>query len=227
MANTGNDTATNIVNNDTLSLINQADNIVKSCYGKKSCNVSLATRREITEQLSTLAQKQSEDTIFLLSVPVSSVRGREIYESYLLLASAVSSVYNFQCGDNTVNSDICVSNASSVIAAKNNLQLLLIEPVTNEINHIIILSILACTGLILFLLFFIFFIIGLFENTSTDVNYIYYPVESPTFIPVNSSESHVYFSDDPIHSSEKLINSSKSVSYIIPVEIAKPASPFD
>jgi hypothetical protein len=162
MSSIGNDTAATIVETDTLALIARADNIVKNCTGT-NCNVSDVTRTSITQNLSKLAQEQSMATLILLSISTSSIIGREIYEAYLNLGAAVASVYNFQCGNN-VNNTTCVTNATSVKTAQNNLENLLVQPATNEANHIVVVSILLIIGIIAFILFFIFLIIGLFET---------------------------------------------------------------
>jgi len=163
MSSLGTDTATTIVETDTATLIVQADNIVKGCTGT-NCNTSDTIRTSITQNSSILAQNQATATLVLLSIPTSSVLGRQIYEAYLNLGAAVASVYNFQCGDNTTTSSTCVPNASSVKDAQNSLQSLLVQPATNQANHIIVLSILLAIGIIAFILFFIFLIIGLFEK---------------------------------------------------------------
>jgi hypothetical protein len=163
MSDIGNNTAATIVETDTLALIERADNIIRSCTGT-NCNVSEATRTTITQQLSLLAQDQAKSTLILLSIPLSSVFGRNIVNSYMNLGAAVASVYNFQCGNNTVNSTRCVTNASSVQAAQNNLQFLLVQPAENEFHHVIVLSILLIIAIIAFILFFIFLIIGLIEK---------------------------------------------------------------
>lgn len=163
MSNLGHDTAATIVETDTLALIAEADSVVQSCTGP-NCNVSQDIRNTINQNVSQLAQEQSNLTLSALSIPSSSVLGRQIYTAYVNLGAAVASVYNFQCGDTITNSTTCVLNASSVQTAQNNLQSLLNQPTQNEINHLIILSILAIIALIAFILFFIFLIIGLFEK---------------------------------------------------------------
>ncbi|CAH6420052.1 Hypothetical protein HVR_LOCUS1083 [uncultured virus] len=161
-ASIGTSTANTIVDTDTLELVSEADNIVRSCSGT-NCNFSSATQTQITQKLSTTAQEQADATLLLFSIPNNSVVGRNIYNGYLNLGSAVSSTYNYQCGATTVNSVNCVTSASSVQAAQNNLQSLLTEPAINNTNHIIILSILFGIAVIAFILFFVFLIIGLFE----------------------------------------------------------------
>lgn len=156
----GSDTAAAIVQTDTIALINKADDIVRACTGT-NCNTSSATRTAITEQLSTLAQNQAASTQRFLSVPSNSVVGRNIYEGYLNLGAAVASVYNFQCGNSTVNSLTCVTNATSVRNAQVNLEAVLLQPAQNEGSHIVVLSFLITLVLFAFFLFFIFFSIGL------------------------------------------------------------------
>lgn len=157
----GNTTAAAIVDTDTLQLISQADSIVQSCTGGTGCNTSLATRTSITENLSKTAQTQANNTLRVLSISPYSVLGRNIYNGYIELGAAVSSVYNYQCGNSTVNSTTCVTNASSVHTAQDNLQSLLSQPAIDDTKHIIILSILLCIAVTAFILFFVFLIIGL------------------------------------------------------------------
>src|SRR5947208_4321077 len=154
--------ATTIVRLDTQALINEADNIVKSCSGT-NCNTSNAVRTSITESLSFLAQQQSNATLRYLSISSSSVLGRQIYEAYLDLSASVSSVYNFQCGNNTITSSTCVPNALPVITAQNNLQTLLVTPAINNAKHIAVLSLTAFLLILTFGMFIFFLFIGLFE----------------------------------------------------------------
>lgn len=163
MSQIGSETAKTIVNTDTLTLIERANIIVIGCTGT-NCNVSDSTRRIIKQELSTLSQEQSNATLTLLSLTPSSTLSRNINDAYINLGAAVSSVYNFQCGNITVNATNCVTNASSVQIAQNNLESLLVQPATNEINHIVVLSILFIVAMIAFLLFFIFLLIGLIEG---------------------------------------------------------------
>lgn len=163
----GNDTANTIVTNDTQSLINQADNIVRSCTGT-NCNTSITTRRSITENSSLLAQQQSTNTLSSLGISSSSVLGRQINDAYLDLGSSVSSVYNYQCGNSTVNSTQCVTSASSVNEAQNNLESLLTQPASDNTTNIVVVSILASIGLIFFILFVVFLIIGFVEKSKAE-----------------------------------------------------------
>ncbi len=154
--------AHSIVETDTNALINLANEITMSCTGT-NCNVSDTNRTAITRQLSILAQQQSNDVLILLSVPASSIIGRQIYESYLNLGSAVSSAYNYQCGDNVNTSFVCVNNSTSVEIAQKNLEYVLTQPTQNQVNHITVLSILFVIALITSFLFFVFFLIGFSE----------------------------------------------------------------
>lgn len=190
------DAVNTIVNTDTHSLIAEADNIVRSCTGT-NCNTSDMVRTHITKRLSELAQDQSAAVLILLSVPSSSTLGRSIYESYLNLGAAVASVYNFQCGNNITNSNTCVSTASSVLIAQSNLENLLIQPTTNQINHIVILSILFSIAIISLLIFFIFFIIGLFE-TDTQISPQRPVVIQPISPPVIIQPTHVNIKPSPV-----------------------------
>lgn len=218
MSRIGNDAAATIVETDTLAMTAEADNIVRSCTGP-NCNVSTTTRTNITRQLSTLAQNQAQSTFTLLSIPSSSVLGRNIYNAYLDLGSAVSSVYNFQCGNNTTNSVNCVTNASSVQTAQNNLQSLLVQPAVNEANHVIILSILLSIGIIAFILFFIFLIIGLFEKM------LEAPELGATYMQHIQEQAQV-----PIIQAQP-ISQQVAQTLVSPVtqstRVALPASPFD
>ena len=200
----GNTTAAAIVDTDTLQLITQANFIVQSCIGGPGCNTTPETRTSITENLSKTAQEEANETLRLLSIPPSSVLGRNIYNGYIDLAAAVASVYNYQCGNNTVNSTACVTNATSVQTAQDNLQSLIEQPAIDNTKHIIILSILLCIGIIAFILFFVFLIIGL--------------VGTITVAPVPATE---YM---------KSIRQSAGTGATIPCvekQIAIPASPFD
>lgn len=157
----GTATAVSIVNVDTLSLIARANEIVQNCTGT-NCNTSPETQRQINEQLSALAQSQATSTQSLLSVPSTSVVGRNIYESYLNLAAVVAATYNYQCGANITNSVTCVTNASAVQTAQQNLKTVLLQPAQTGANHVVVIILLISLMLLGFLLFFIFFTIGLF-----------------------------------------------------------------
>jgi len=170
----GNDTTTTIVTSDTMELINQADSIVKSCTGV-NCNTSPATRQSITQKLSSTAQAQANSVMSAFSIATSSVVGRNIFNGYIDLAAAVSSTYNYQCGTTTVNSVNCVTSADSVQTAQNNLESLLLEPITNDSAHIIILSILIVIGIISFILFLVFMLVWLVRITSP-----------PTLVTINT-----------------------------------------
>lgn len=174
MSSIGKTTASDIVIADTYTLIAQADDIVNDCKGT-NCNVSLETQTKIKQQLSTLAQQLSSNTLYELSIPTSSTTARQIYDAYLILGSSVASVYSFQCGATTVNSASCVSNSDSVQSAQKNLTNLLIEPATNEVNHAIVLSILATIGLICLVLFTIFMIVGFVQYMSSTTYIIQQP----------------------------------------------------
>ena len=157
----GNSAASAIVDADTLQLISQADSIVQSCVGGPGCNTSPQTRTLIKETLSKTAQTDANETMRLLSIPTSSVTGRNIYDGYIALAASVSSVYNYQCGDDTTKSASCVTNSTSVQNAQDNLQSLISQPSIDNTKHVIALSILLSIAIIAFILFFVFFIIGL------------------------------------------------------------------
>ena len=157
----GNSAASAIVEADTLQLISQADSIVQSCVGGPGCNTSPQTRALIKQTLSETAQADARETLRLLSVPASSVTGRNIYDGYIALAASVSSVYNYQCGDDTTKSTSCVTNSTSVQTAQDNLQSLISQPSIDNTKHIIVLSILLSIAVIAFILFFVFFVIGL------------------------------------------------------------------
>jgi hypothetical protein len=161
----GINTAVGIVSTDTVVLIDEANNIVKACSGP-NCNVAPSTRDAITKRLASVATEQANYAVFLFSIPVSSILARNIHQSYLELAAAVSSVYSFQCGDDTVKGGDCTINSSAVTTAQNNLVNTMSQPATVEINHMIVLSILAIIGLISIFLFFVFMLIGLLERAN-------------------------------------------------------------
>ena len=239
MSHIGYQAAATIVHTDTLAMIFQADNIVRACTGT-NCNVSPSTRTTITQQLSMLAQDQATATLFLLSIPSSSVLGRNIYEAYLDLGAAVASVYNFQCGDVTVNSTNCVTNASSVQTAQSNLQNLLITPAINETNHILILSILFSITIITSILFFIFLIIGLFQRMFESPTLYMTHLQDNSQVPIMQPYSQVPimqpYSQVPIiqtSSQVPIIQTSSEVPIIqtssqaVAPKVAVPVSPFN
>lgn len=158
-----NGTVTNIVTADTNQLIDLANSIIQQC-NYPNCSISPATQTKITQSLSTLSQHQATTTLNSFAIPISSVPGRNIFNGYLDLGSAVSSTYLYQCGSTTINSTTCVNNASNVKIAQRNLEELLTEPVTNEGNYLIGLSILASLAVITIMLFLIFLILGIFES---------------------------------------------------------------
>jgi len=162
--------AATIVNNDTLQLIYQANEIVQSCKGGLGCNFSPETKNSINDNLSQTAQSQSDNTLRLLSISSSSVLGRNIFNGYLDLAASISSVYIYQCGSTTINSTICVTNSSSVKFAQNNLVSLISQPYLDNINNIIVMSILLTISIISFTLFIIFLIIGFTETPTISNN---------------------------------------------------------
>lgn len=190
-------TAAAIVTTDTLQLIDKANSIVQSCTGGPGCNTSPQTRTSITQNLSKTAQDQANETLRILSVPPSSILERNIYNGYIDLAAAVSSVYNYQCGNNTITSVTCVTNASSVQNAQHNLQSLILQPAIDNTKHIISLSILLSVAIIALILFFVFLIIGLIGTLSLS------PHPSPIQSPQTTNPT-------------PLVN-----------QIAVPASPFD
>lgn len=163
MSRIGTDTATAIVQTDTLSLINKANSIVTACTGT-NCNTSVTTRSTITRELSTLSQSQSTSTQQLLSIPPNSIIGRNIYESYLNLGATVAAVYNFQCGNTIQTNSTCVIDSTAVKTAQANLEALLIEPSQTAGSHALIIGMLAVLVFLFAVLFFIFFTIGLFEK---------------------------------------------------------------
>jgi hypothetical protein len=189
---------------DTTALISQANIIVQACTGT-NCNVSQETRRAITEKLSILAQEQSDTTLFLLGIPKSSVIGRNIYESYLNLGAAVSSVYNFQCGNNVTNSYTCVPNSNNVKLAQDSLQTLISQPAQNEIHHITILSILMSIAIIALILFFVFLIIGMIETLIYTPGYIYRSLHHQSQQPTIQSQQPTIQSQQPIIQSQQPI----------------------
>lgn len=205
----GNDTASSIVTTDTNALISQADSIIRACIGV-NCNTSAATRTQITQQSSTLAQQQANNTLTTLGVPRNSILGRNINVAYLNLGSAVASVYNFQCGDSTANSNSCVSNASTVKDAQDTLRSLLTSPSTNDASNAIVISILSIVGFTSIMLFFIFLFIGIFGMV-------------PSRTPIVNYAEPVFESPAPQPTIITPIVESKPIS----PPIATPASPFD
>lgn len=163
MSRIGTDTATSIVQTDTLLLISEADSIVRACTGT-NCNTSSDTQVAITEQLSALAQEQAAATQRFLSIPTSSVVGRNVYEAYLNLGAAVAATYNFQCGANTTSSTSCVTTSSTVQIAQTELETVLLQPAQSNGSHVLILSLLAALVVLSFFLFFAFFSVGVFEK---------------------------------------------------------------
>lgn len=161
-ANFSSDVVSTLIDTNTKDLITNSDNIVRNCSGT-NCNTSVETRNKIISSNSTLAQKQAYETLNTFSIPNNSVLGQQVFNNYLDLGSAVSTSYVFQCGSTTINSTSCVNNSQSVQNAQNNLRNILNEPATNNINHLIILSIIWTLGIIFSILFLVFFIIGLFE----------------------------------------------------------------
>lgn len=155
-------TANNIVDDDIMELIEEANKIVRSCSGI-NCNFSTTTQTQISQSLSKTAQNRASGIIYDFSIPRNSVVARNIYDGYLNLGAAVSSTYSYQCGSTTANNVNCILNSDSVQTARNNLVLILTEPVTNNQDHIIILSIVLGISMIAFILFLIFLAIGLFE----------------------------------------------------------------
>lgn len=221
MSQLGTDTASAIVDTDTLALIAQADVIVRNCSGP-NCNVTTSTRQAITQQLSELSQQQARGTLTILAVPTSSVLGRQITEAYINLGAAVSSVYNFQCGTTTVNSTTCVTNAAAVQSAQNTLESLLVQPAANEANHVVVLSILAVVGIVAFLLFFIFLLIGLVEaHENREYAAGVASVTSPIPITIHSTSQPPRIPVQPIP-----VTSSNSVPFTTESNIPLPASPF-
>lgn len=218
--------ATTIVTNDTSALVSQADNIVRGCTGL-NCNTSIATRTSITQNSSRLAQEQSRSTLSALGIPSSSTLGRQIYEGYLELGAAVASVYNFQCGNSTVNSLTCVSNASSVQTAQINLVSLLSEPISNDINHITALSILSTITLIAFIVFFIFFMISIAESLEETPKYILTKpiVAQPIIVQPIVAQPMV----NPVMQVTPIATQPQYIDPVVPINnppIATPASPY-
>lgn len=209
----GNDTASSIVTTDSLALISQADAIVIACTGT-NCNTSSATRTQITQQSSTLAQRQASYTLTILGISRNSILGRNINVAYLNLGAAVASVYNFQCGDNINESSTCVSNATSVQNAQNTLRSLLVTPATDDVTHIIVISILSTIGFIALFLFFIFMMIGILENIASMI--VTVPA-TPTVLEPSSPRVQIVKTTAPI----------EAPNGVSPIEIATPASPFD
>jgi len=204
----GNSTAEVIVDTGTLRLINEANLIVKSCTGGPECNTSIQTRNLIKENLSKTAQEEAINTLKILSVPPSSVLGRNIYNGYIELAANVSAVYIHQCGSSTVNATACVTNASSVQSAQTKLRSLLVQPATDEAKHIIVLSILLSIGIIAFIIFIVFFIIGIVGALSitpvAGAKYMKNIEYKPETTPVKNVETQVAVPVSPFDTTESI-----------------------
>lgn len=164
-----NDTVDFIVTSDTNQLIDSANSIILQC-NFPGCTTSPITHTKINQSLSTLSQLQAQTTLNSFAIPTSSITGRNIFNAYLDLGAAVSSTYIYQCGSIPNKSTTCVNNASNVKTSQQTLKSLLIEPVTNESNYLVGLSVLASVAVITLMLFLIFMILGLAESmNSVDV----------------------------------------------------------
>jgi hypothetical protein len=161
-----NDTVDSIVTSDTNQMIDLANSIILQC-NFPNCNISPVTRTKITQSLSTLSQQQATITLNSYAIPTSSVTGRNIFDAYLDLSSAVSSTYIYQCGSNPSTSNTCVNNASNVQNAQENLKTLLNQPVTNQSNYLVGLSLLASVAVVTLMLFLIFMILGISESINS------------------------------------------------------------
>lgn len=155
-----------IVVTDTNQLIDRADSVIQQC-NYPGCSQSPATQTKITQSVSRLSQEQAVITLNAFAIPISSVPGRNIFDAYQNLGSAVSSTYLYQCGSTTINSNACVNNVDRVKVAQQNLEDLLVGPVTAESNYLIGLSVLASLAVIMMMLFLIFILIGIFASLST------------------------------------------------------------
>lgn len=156
-----NASAQNLVQNNTNSLISQANTIVSQCSGP-NCNTSSATQTLIYESLSSSAQTMSYETIINYSIPQNTVIARRILQGYIDLAAAVATVYSFQCGAQTTNNN-CVIHASSVIQAQNHLITILVIPINDYQSYVAMTSLLSIMSVILGIMIFIFIIFGIFE----------------------------------------------------------------
>jgi hypothetical protein len=157
----GNTSAYSVVTAATTELIAKADSIVLLCTGS-NCNVSNSTTEKIKQQLSILSQSQASNTLKILTIPISSVVGNNIFNGFLDLGAAVSSTYSYQCGA-SITSNLCVYNGNAVVIARNNLIQLIEDPINKSINNIINLSIIFGIVVILLFLFLIFLVVGTIE----------------------------------------------------------------
>jgi hypothetical protein len=196
----GNNTASTIVNTDTLQLISKANEIIESCKNNSNCQIPSDTSNVITKSLSETAQAQASNTLRTLSIPTSSILGRNIFNRYLDLAAAVSSTYINQCGSTIVNSIPCVTNSTSVQNAQDNLRSSLSQPATDDTTNIIVMSILLSIAVVAFILFMVFLMIGLIGVAAIDTPVI------PESTKITTQEIQVINPTD--------------------VQVAVPASPF-
>lgn len=185
-----NQTATSMVRADTLALIDKANDIVRNCSGV-NCNLSRTTRASIMQELSKLAQRQSNLALVSLSILPSSILGRNIYDAYLRLGFAVSSTYNYKCKDDVTTGQKCVTSSPYVREVQSDLEDLLRWPIADRTDRAIVLSILLSVGMLALLLFLAFFIIGLSRDEVKNIPKIYPDPINPSYeiaIPISPFE---------------------------------------
>ncbi len=147
-----------IVQKDTNILIEQADDIVKSCSGT-NCNTSSETTTKIRNDLNSSALNMAHVTINLLNININTEIAQNIITGYNTLSANISTAYTYQCGA-VVPGNTCVNNSLSVQAAQLSLSST-IEPAYNaNFENMIILCALASIIIICTMLFFAFFSVG-------------------------------------------------------------------
>ena len=152
-----------LVQEDTAALIHQADTVVSQCTGP-NCATSPQTRQKITSDLAAQAVVQNQTAQKLLELSPSAVGSRQLYQGYLDLASAVSTVYSYQCGDRTTQ-DSCVSQSKTVEEAQRELEAIMAPLVKQEQTRLLTTYILGAAAGLFFLLFLLFLIFGFFFPT--------------------------------------------------------------
>lgn len=150
-----------IINNDTINLVNKANEIVLSCTGT-NCNTSPETKRNVTVELSQLSQQQANNLARIFELSNNSILAREIYTGYINLSMNVSQQYNYGCNNTTQNNN-CTLLSSNVIRSQEELRNLLEEPAEAISKHFLVIYVILIIAMILLFLFFISIIIGLIK----------------------------------------------------------------
>jgi hypothetical protein len=145
----------------TSSLIEEANKISSSCTGT-NCNVSKEINSKIYQDLSILSQKEASIACDRLRIPKELTICRDVFDGFLKLSFAVSSVYSYQCGSTGVASN-CINSSSTVNSAQKNLVDILNPIFEIENSHITSIIVLLFIGIISFSFFLLFAMIGLIE----------------------------------------------------------------